>query len=219
MYAVGSSACRVCDADRFFFFGLLLHSVLSSAYCIQPTAYCLLLTAYSEVRILHSEVLEFIGCIKGEFPDYFSGVKVVELGSLDINGTVRDLFKDCEYVGIDRHGGRGVDIVSLVHEVGLADGIWDVVVTTEMLEHDPYWRASLRRAVDLLRVGGLLIITCGSQERGEHNLEDSPVMGYYRGLSMVEVSSQVLSCGIFKEVFLKLERSGLDIYCYFLGKV
>jgi len=41
---------------------------------------------------------------------------VLEVGSLNINGTVRDFFDAEEYIGIDIGEGPGVDVVSGGHK-------------------------------------------------------------------------------------------------------
>ena len=41
---------------------------------------------------------------------------VLECGSYNVNGSVRDLFAVREYIGLDWRPGPGVDVVNLVHE-------------------------------------------------------------------------------------------------------
>ena len=65
------------------------------------------------------------------------GKRVLEVGSLDINGSVRPLFENCNYTGIDLGEGRGVDVVAHVTDYHrLDDNEFDVVISTETLEHD-----------------------------------------------------------------------------------
>ena len=109
---------------------------------------------------MHPEVMDFLKRVKAIWPDYFTGKTVLECGSLDINGSPRELFTKCEYIGIDLQAGKGVDVISKAHEFR---GIWDtpkgaffkqppydVVITCEMLEHDPWWDHSLRAFRDSL---------------------------------------------------------------------
>jgi hypothetical protein len=49
----------------------------------------------------HFEQLEFLAEVKNIFPDYFEKKKVLEIGSLNINGTVRDFFDNCNFIGLD----------------------------------------------------------------------------------------------------------------------
>lgn len=49
----------------------------------------------------HPEQLEFVASVRQRFPGFFTGRRVLEVGSLDINGSVRGMFTDCDYVGVD----------------------------------------------------------------------------------------------------------------------
>ena len=65
-------------------------------------------------------------------------------------------------------------MVSLVHEYQPGRH-FDTVISTEMLEHDPHWRESVQRMIELVkaervRLGRPLIITCAAPGRGEHEL-------------------------------------------------
>lgn len=96
-----------------------------------------------------------------------AGRSVLEVGSYDVNGTVRPILAahdPARYVGVDMTSGPGVDRVldctALVDEFGA--GSWDVVVSTEMLEHVRDWRASIRNLIGVVAQGGLLVITTRS---------------------------------------------------------
>ena len=94
---------------------------------------------------------------------------VVEFGSRDANGGVRQLFPLARsYLGIDTHSGKGVD---LVQDAGLwraAHG-YACVISTETLEHTANWRALLRAGASALAPDGIMIITCASGSRPRHS--------------------------------------------------
>lgn len=141
---------------------------------------------------MHNEQRAFCLRVKQTFPEYFESGKVVDFGSLDINGSNRDLFGDVDYTGIDLGDGKGVDVVCRAHEYR-SEGPVDVVISTEMLEHDEFWRESLRNALLILRKGGLLLFTCAGKGRPEHgtvrsNPDDAPfVTEYYRNLERGDI--------------------------------
>ena len=135
----------------------------------------------------HPEQMNFCNRIKARFPDDFSGKRVLDVGSMDINGNNRRLFTDCDYTGIDLGPGRNVDVVCPAHE---HTGRYDTIISTEAFEHDPYLEKSLDHIVShLLRPGGLFVFTCAGPGRGEHGTaehtpEDSPYThGHYCNVS------------------------------------
>ena len=162
---------------------------------------------------MHGTVMKFISLARESHPAHFApGVRVLEFGSLNINGSPRELFTDPgEYIGIDCHGGRGVDVVGICHEFEHDVGEFDVVISTEMLEHDPYWEKTLKHASDMLRVGGLLVLTCASPARPEHNLEDSPIPGYYGGLGVSDVQVVLESACAWNTLEVRLDRWDFDL--------
>lgn len=88
--------------------------------------------------------------------------KILEIGSLDINGGVRKFFTDAnEYVGIDMQEGKGVDKVLEAHDILK---VWpkenfDIVLCLEMLEHDNAFWKTINDIHKILKRGGFLIIS------------------------------------------------------------
>src|SRR3989339_1861899 len=116
---------------------------------------------------MHKRVKSFILGIKAMHPEFFRYVKVLDCGSLDINGSNREFFEDSVYTGIDIADGRNVDQVTRVHKFS-APGLYDVIISTEMLEHDNCLSQSLHHMFNLLKPGGLMIITAAGFGREEH---------------------------------------------------
>lgn len=68
------------------------------------------------------------------------GLKVLDVGSMDVNGTVRPIFKDYDYTGMDIAEGKNVDVVQEPWIFPFDDNSFDVIVSTSCLEHDPkFW--------------------------------------------------------------------------------
>jgi SAM-dependent methyltransferase len=96
------------------------------------------------------------------------GKRILEVGAQDINGSVRSEILERgprEYLGTDMVSGPGVDVVCraerLVAEFG--SETFDVVISTEVLEHVDDWRAAIRNFKGVLRPEGILIITTRSR--------------------------------------------------------
>ena len=150
--------------------------------------------------------------VKSKNPDFFGNSRVLEVGSANINGSTRDLFVGGEYIGIDVAPYSCVDVVVICHEYKEPDESFDVVYSTNSLEHDMYWKKSLRKMYKLTRPGGLMFFMVASTwpEHGcsrhmpEHSLtslKGKPWLDYYKNLEAKDIVS-VLD---FNELFTDWE--------------
>jgi SAM-dependent methyltransferase len=97
----------------------------------------------------------------------FDGAHVLEVGSYDVNGSVRSIVERGEpalYVGIDQEDGPGVDrVLNITDMVAVFDtDAFDYVISTEVLEHAPRWADCIAAMIEVLKPGGTLIITTRS---------------------------------------------------------
>lgn len=169
---------------------------------------------------MHEELMTWLRAIKRAHPHVFSHRWVFEGGSLDVNGSPRELFEECEYVGVDWRDGPGVDVVSLIHEALPGEsGTFGTVICTETLEHDPYWRESVARMVDLIAPGGSLILSTAGPGRGKHRVGTSPTGDHYGNMELVELLGVVLGAGGFDLVEASWSRGHHDIYVFCDGKL
>jgi SAM-dependent methyltransferase len=107
---------------------------------------------------MHQSVIDWVAAVASQLD--CAGLKILEVGSYDVNGSVRPLFRGAEsYTGIDFRSGPGVDIVMNAHALHFADESYDIVISTEMLEHDDEFWVSMKEMGRVLRKGGILIIT------------------------------------------------------------
>lgn len=92
--------------------------------------------------------------------EYYKPVgPVLEVGSMNINGSVREFFPDMEYIGMDMREGYGVDLVADVLKHHFADGQFGTIITTEMLEHCTEPWTAVDRMSRWIAPGGHLIVT------------------------------------------------------------
>ena len=114
------------------------------------------------------------------------GKRVLEIGSLNVNGGARDLCGDAlSYTGIDKVAGPGVDVVTDIRDYDLTPR-YDLVICTEVLEHDRDPTAILWCAARCLKPDGYLILTCASKGRKPHSAygAEHPEPGeYYENVS------------------------------------
>jgi SAM-dependent methyltransferase len=117
----------------------------------------------------------------------------LEVGSYDVNGSVRQSFPNCDYVGVDLCDGPGVDLVCSGHEIAFPDATFDISISCECFEHNPHWIATFFNMHRMTKAGGLVVITCASKGRLEHGTMRAASYGspgtqsvgidYYRNLA------------------------------------
>ncbi len=148
----------------------------------------------------HHQQFEFVTAVKADLPTFFRGQRVLEVGSLDINGSIRSAFDTCDYTGADLSSGPGVDIVCPGQMLEFPSNYFDVSVSCECFEHNPYWVETWANMLRMTRPGGLVLMSCATTGRREHGTvrstpEASPftVAGgwdYYRNLTRTDFESR-----------------------------
>src|SRR5574344_883089 len=116
----------------------------------------------------HREQIDFCEKMRDRFPLHFQNKKVLDIGSLNVNGTNKYLFTNCEYQGLDLMEGDNVDIVSNAKDYDCPDNYYDTIISTEVFEHDMYYPETIQNIMRILKHGGCFIFTCASGEREEH---------------------------------------------------
>jgi hypothetical protein len=129
-------------------------------------------------------------------------LSVLDVGSLDVNGSVRGLFAGA-YTGLDLRPGPNVDVVADV-DTWVTGHHWPVVISTEMLEHCRRPWVTMHRLADLS--SDWVIVTARGFEfpRHEHPIDYwrfsvgslSLLMGD-AGLDVCEVVDDPGSSGVF----------------------
>ena len=157
----------------------------------------------------HHSQMAFVARVKALYPDSFVGKRVLEIGSFFVNGSVRQFFDDCEYVGADVAPGPCVDLVCPDGYAAWARQYqaperFDTVISAECLEHCADWQETLVAAYVALKTGGLMVLTMAGPGRQEHGTRrTSPadsllVTDYYRNLSVDDLRG-VLTADMFSE--------------------
>lgn len=173
----------------------------------------------------HDKQREFCEKVKQRYPNHFKNVKVLDIGSLDINGSNKYLFENCDYLGIDIGIGTNVDFVCIGHKFEGPDNYYDTIITTEVLEHDMYYEKTVQNIMRMLKPGGLFVMTCATTERPEHGArrtshQDAPLLedvsiewsDYYKNLT----SNDFLIIDNFKQTFpdgmFEISNENFDLY-------
>jgi len=102
-----------------------------------------------------------------------NGKDVIEVGSLDLNGSLRSIverLKPQQYTGVDILKGTGVDLIcgaeALLEFFGYEK--FDIVISTELIEHVRDWQKLIGNFKKLLKPDGVLLITTRSKGYGYH---------------------------------------------------
>jgi hypothetical protein len=133
---------------------------------------------------MHKNVKDFFKSIRKVLPRYFWFKDVLDVGSRDINGNNKWLFNFCNYTGVDEVKGKNVHLVMRIHEFA------ERTMMDYDVEHDQYCIQSLKAMYDLLKPGGLLIITAAGKNRARH------MDGYYKN-----VTKEMLMEGLQPDVY------------------
>ena len=174
----------------------------------------------------HYQQQEFVASVQNLFPDHFRNKSVLEVGSLNINGTVRVFFSNCFYIGIDLDVGPGVDIVANGKDWTAPDATFDTVISCECFEHNPFWVETFANMYRMAKPHALIIMTCATTGRREHgtsrsDFQSSPLtikMGweYYKNLTEEDFSQNFDLKTMFSDHRFSTNMQSNDLY--FWGK-
>lgn len=150
--------------------------------------------------------------------------KVLEVGSLNINGSIRQFFAYCDYLGIDVGPGKDVDLVCEGQTLDHPDNTYDTVGSCECFEHNPYWVETFVNMHRMCKPGGLVFMTCATTGRPEHGTTrtspaDSPLTigigwDYYKNLTEQDFKDKLDIDSMFSEYKFEVGSPHADLYFY-----
>jgi SAM-dependent methyltransferase len=157
------------------------------------------------------------------------GSTVLEVGSYDVNWSIRSVFEVSDYLGIDLVEGPGVDVVGDLRNLDFNSKKFDFVLSSEALEHDSNWVETVLAMIKLVVPGGLVGISCASKGRPEHGTlrtrpSDSPgtssVMdsSYYKNISINEFRRWIRLDEYFSEHLILENKRSFDLYFVGISK-
>lgn len=176
----------------------------------------------------HPEQRTFMTYVKDKFPEKFTGCRVLDIGSLDLNGNNHYLFSDYKYIGVDIGAGKNVDVVCRGHEFKDAEG-FDIVISAECFEHDEFWKDTIMNCVTLTKPEGIFLFSCATTGRQEHGTrrttpQDSPFTSliendYYMNLTEKDIVDVINIDDYFSEhEFIARETWPQDLYFWGVKK-
>ena len=124
----------------------------------------------------HIDQINFIK----EFKEFYinnsfnKDINVLEIGSLDVNGNIRDLFDFTnEYTGIDLEKGPNVDLVLSGIDIDKLDKNFDIIISCECFEHAKDWKIIFEKMFQISKPNSFIVISVASTGRVEHGTERS----------------------------------------------
>lgn len=187
----------------------------------------------------HKEQINYANRIKNKFPDYFVNKKVLGVGTFNVCGSEDVFFNDCDYSGLDLAPGEGVDIVCPAQEYGAPDYTYDVVISCECFEHNPFYKETILNMYRMLKPGGLFLFTCATTGRPVHGTkyleEESKIKypnwktmpnvlvdnwdnDYYKNLTEDDIRKCIDIDKSFIEYEFEVETNHHDLYFYGIKK-
>lgn len=135
--------------------------------------------------------------MKAFIKEHLKGTGVVlDVGSLDICGSYRQLFDGWNYIGADIGGGNNVDLVLTGPYLWwtFSNECIDVVISGQFFEHIEFPEMTMAEIARVLKIGGLCCIISPSGGDPEYGLRKFKVKDFEK--LATDAGLKVLSCHI-----------------------
>ncbi len=172
----------------------------------------------------HPQQLQFVKSISMSLADDFRAEKIIEIGSYNVNGSVRQFFPNADYLGVDLVAGPGVDLICEGDKIPYADSTFNVAISCECFEHNPNWADTFRNMYRLTKDGGFILFTCATTGRAEHGTtRTSPKASpgtqalrwdYYKNLSEKDFREVFDIDKLFGQYFFLVNEVSCDLYFF-----
>lgn len=160
---------------------------------------------------MHPEAMQYVADVIAEHD--LDG-DVLDLGGRYINGSTRTLFPDGHrYIVVDIAPDDSVDIVADAGDLDLGE-TFEVVLSTELLEHTPRGADIVKAAYRHLTPGGMFVATMAGPGRPPHGAAGSPwpLDGeWYQNVWPFALEEWLTDAGFAD---FKVDQAGTDVRCW-----
>lgn len=176
---------------------------------------------------MHPSVMDFVRA--SALDQEIRGRKIIEVGSLDVNGSPRGLITALRpeiYIGVDCCLGPCVDVVCKADDLVKTFGeeSFDVLISTEMLEHVEDWRAIINQLKRVVKKEGLFILTTRSPgfpyhpypiDKWRYTKDDFRAI--FKDLEILELKDDHLAAGVFLKArkpkdYVEADLTGIEVH-------
>jgi SAM-dependent methyltransferase len=174
----------------------------------------------------HPQQLSFIELFSKSIETGFDQVRILEIGSYVVEGGIRDFFPSSKYLGADLTAGPGVDLVVSGHLIDHPGESYDITISCECFEHNPYWLETFLNMYRLTVPGGFVIFSCATRGRLEHGTRrtspssspgtQSVGWDYYRNLEPLDFTRAIDFGRLFESHLFLCEKDSSTLF--FIGK-
>ena len=168
----------------------------------------------------HPEQENYFEHLKIRFAEEISNAEnIVEIGSSDLNGSVRKYFKkESLYFGVDLHPGKGVDSIIPGELLQLPTSWADITISTECFEHARNWKEILLNMIRITKHDGLVFLTFAGIGRNTHGTIDchdwasKSTNDYYSNLSPNDIGREIELGRYFSRHSFEVNFNSNDTY-------
>lgn len=162
---------------------------------------------------MHDAAYAYVAATVDRF-DLHTARTVLDLGGRNVNGTTRPLFADTTtYVVVDLADADNVNVIADAADVDL--GVtFDVVVSTELLEHTDRGAAIVANAYRHAEPGGMFVATMAGPGRAPHGQHGAALPApdeFYRNVHPDDLRGWLSSAGF---TMFEIDRAGVDVRCW-----
>ncbi|MEW6118091.1 MAG: class I SAM-dependent methyltransferase [Nitrospirota bacterium] len=173
--------------------------------------------------------------VKNLTKEEIQGKRVLEIGSYDANGSLRpvlEIWQPAEYIGADIEKGPGVDVICNVEDIIKEFGkeSFDVVISTEVIEHVRDWRKALSNIKNICKPDGIILITTRSYGYPYHptpcdfwRYESDDMKNIFSDCELISLEKDRRDPGIFVKVrkpmqFVEKDLSDYELHSMVINK-
>ena len=168
----------------------------------------------------HPEQRLFFEELAKRFSTHFQTAQtILEVGSQNINGSIRDFFSEqSTYLGIDIGPAQDVDLIIPGELIQLPTGWADISVSTECFEHAKNWKDVLANMIRVTKPTGLVILTFAGFGRATHGTLDSEpesspfTVSYYKNLVPDDIYQAIQIGQYFSSHAFEVNSEAHDTY-------